>query len=552
MPGILREMLESLKDNRENPQHHPESSTYEHIKIVTERLIKTGDMDLVMAALMHDIGKSSVSEPSEEGNWNSSHGHEQVSSQLVMRYKQWIQDMGANPYVVNEIVKNHMKVKFDAISKKDKDKLERYTIFQKLNQFMNADNMNRKWDLDEGKKNNHLKPVKVNRFVYHVSNPIFRDDILKNGLIPKGKSEAWLSDTNIKGKVIFATNSDNEKDWFDSTYNDDVYRIDTTKIKNKWYEDPNFSPNKEEFTTYNGKQIKLGARNKPNYHIITFENIPLEVIELIRKGTGESLLEGLNLQKKSAEYLNFTHKQIEHRTYVIYVDDQITFINSDGDKTWGKVYHIIRRSDNTIDITVKKFNDDIETIPIENVMTILKDTEPIYEGLNMPSYNPSLKEGDFVRILDIGEEYQSKIFKVNRIKYKNDFTVDDVSWYVVEDVDNPKLTMYLVPDKHKYIKIVGLHEGLNLPKKENDVQFGRVTVHYNILSLDEIPASELQTIEKHNIKRPIHLTYKIDGQEFPQSVNDEKYEEYWDVLKKEFATNIVPYFENRGFHLWTY
>ncbi len=169
-PDIIRNILEGLKDHQENPAYHGESNAYEHIKIVTERLLKTGDMDLVMAAVMHDLGKLSTAEKSDEGPWNSSHGHENVSSQLVMRYKDWIQQMGANPYVVNEIVKNHMKIKFDAISKKDKDKLERYTIFQKLTQFMNADNMNRKWDLDEGLNLPKIKQsgdIKFGRVLVH-------------------------------------------------------------------------------------------------------------------------------------------------------------------------------------------------------------------------------------------------------------------------------------------------------------------------------------------------------------------------------------------------
>lgn len=114
---------------------------------------------------------------------------------------------------------------------------------------------------------NNLRPIKANRFVYHKSNPIFRSEIHKYGLIPKGKSESWLSDTPINEKVIFATNSENENDWFDSTYNDDIYQIDTSNLNNKWFKDPNFHDSN---------------------HIITFENIPLESIKLIYSGDGES------------------------------------------------------------------------------------------------------------------------------------------------------------------------------------------------------------------------------------------------------------------------
>ncbi len=115
--------------------------------------------------------------------------------------------------------------------------------------------------------NSHLVEVKPNRYLYHTSNPIFRDKIAKEGLIPKGKSEAWLSNTKIDGEVIFVVNSNKENYRFDSTYDDDIYIIDTTKIDNKWYNDPNFND---------------------SLHLITFERIPLESIKLIYKGTGES------------------------------------------------------------------------------------------------------------------------------------------------------------------------------------------------------------------------------------------------------------------------
>jgi hypothetical protein len=122
--------------------------------------------------------------------------------------------------------------------------------------------------LNEG--NRRYEEVKPNRYVYHSSNPIFRDKIAKEGLIPKGKSEAWLSDTEIDGEVIFAVNNDNKKDWWDSTYDDDMYRIDTTNLKNKWYVDPNF--------------------DLEDARIITFQKIPVNAIKLIHKGTGESTL----------------------------------------------------------------------------------------------------------------------------------------------------------------------------------------------------------------------------------------------------------------------
>jgi len=133
--------------------------------------------------------------------------------------------------------------------------------------------------------NDRSQEVEPNKYVYHTSNPLFRDKISKEGLIPKGKSEAWLSDTKIDGKVIFAVNSENPEDWWDSTYNDDIYRIDTTKFNNKWYVDPNF--------------------DLEDKRIITFERIPLNSIELIKKGNPEDFLnESVEIKNPSDDEYN--------------------------------------------------------------------------------------------------------------------------------------------------------------------------------------------------------------------------------------------------------
>jgi hypothetical protein len=130
-----------------------------------------------------------------------------------------------------------------------------------------------------------LQGVEPGRYVYHTSNPIFRDMISKKGLIPKGRSEAWLTGTKIDGKVIFAVNSDDPSDWWDSTYDDDIYRIDTSGLNNKWYVDPNF--------------------DLEDKRIITFERIPLDSIELIRKGEPEGFLnESIEIKNPSDDEYN--------------------------------------------------------------------------------------------------------------------------------------------------------------------------------------------------------------------------------------------------------
>ena len=78
-------------------------------------------------------------------------------------------------------------------------------------------------------------------------------------------------------------NSNKEDYRFDSTYDDDIYRIDTTKLNNKWYNDPNFDDD--------------------GLHLITFDKIPLNAIKLIYKGSF-TLDESINIQNPQADEYN--------------------------------------------------------------------------------------------------------------------------------------------------------------------------------------------------------------------------------------------------------
>lgn len=118
---------------------------------------------------------------------------------------------------------------------------------------------------------NHLKPVSVWRILFHMSNPFFRDSIKNKWLIPQWKSDAWLSDTNIEWSVIFLSNHENPLNWFDSGYDDDIYKIDTSNLDNVWYEDPNFSD-----------------QDNSSSYVITFSPIPYTSIELVYAWTGDN------------------------------------------------------------------------------------------------------------------------------------------------------------------------------------------------------------------------------------------------------------------------
>ena len=121
------------------------------------------------------------------------------------------------------------------------------------------------------------KEVIPNKIIVHKSNPMFRDDIMENGLkVRVGEcyqiyvNREQRDPNKIKCKpVIFATNSTKKMDLFDSTYDDDIWEINTGMIPNvKWYIDRHY-----------------GSESK---HIVTYQDIPREAITLIYEGTGDS------------------------------------------------------------------------------------------------------------------------------------------------------------------------------------------------------------------------------------------------------------------------
>ncbi|HRW22759.1 MAG TPA: hypothetical protein P5509_12375 [Bacteroidales bacterium] len=123
--------------------------------------------------------------------------------------------------------------------------------------------------LNEAKKL-HGKVVKPKNVVFHTGNPMFRDKILKMGLVPQiGDSyRMHYEDNGVKPiPAIFAVNVGSIKDVYDSTYDDDIWEIDTKKANVKWFKD-----------------IHIYS----DVAILTFETIPPNALKLVKKGTGKS------------------------------------------------------------------------------------------------------------------------------------------------------------------------------------------------------------------------------------------------------------------------
>lgn len=113
-------------------------------------------------------------------------------------------------------------------------------------------------------KGNEYEPKK---FVVHKSNPVWRKDIQLTGLqVSVGDCyQGYVGGDEECQEAIFATDSLKEKDMFDSTYDDDIWLIDTECAGVTWYKDKHFE----------GGDYK--------YHIVTFKNISSDCIKLLRE-----------------------------------------------------------------------------------------------------------------------------------------------------------------------------------------------------------------------------------------------------------------------------
>lgn len=116
-----------------------------------------------------------------------------------------------------------------------------------------------------------VAPEDIPEYVYHVSNPYFRDSISKSGIKPSvGDSYKLHWEDRLPADklppLVFLCCTDS----YDSSYDDDRYRIHTTNLnKNDFVYDPDVNLGATEWICYKG-------------------NIPLDSIELIYEGSGES------------------------------------------------------------------------------------------------------------------------------------------------------------------------------------------------------------------------------------------------------------------------
>jgi len=123
-PQGLKDEIDASRLIEKSEKWHPEGNVYTHTRLVTNRLYnKYHDPNLTISGLLHDLGKVRTTNYDEEKESWTAHGHEDDSVKISKSYREWIEEMGANPKIVEFIIKNHMRIKY----------LDEFRLPQKVN-----------------------------------------------------------------------------------------------------------------------------------------------------------------------------------------------------------------------------------------------------------------------------------------------------------------------------------------------------------------------------------------------------------------------------------
>jgi putative nucleotidyltransferase with HDIG domain len=136
LPSDLKKRVYNLKNYDQRRDAHPEGNVLKHTIAVTNRALKTGDIDFALSALFHDIGKDETAGIHPKKGHITHYGHEHVSAKLVKKYGKWLKSMGGNVLDIYGIVKQHMRMKvFDKVRWESQEKMKKFRAFGKLKKF---------------------------------------------------------------------------------------------------------------------------------------------------------------------------------------------------------------------------------------------------------------------------------------------------------------------------------------------------------------------------------------------------------------------------------
>jgi hypothetical protein len=137
---LPRDIVEALKNAKQNPDFHPEGNAYNHTKQVFN-LVKRYGKDLAITAVFHDLGKIDTSAVGPDGKIHC-YKHDKYSMEYLDKY------LHLFPYenkdLIYYIVQNHMRVRhYEEMRTGKKKNLDTHAFYVALRNFENADNEGR-------------------------------------------------------------------------------------------------------------------------------------------------------------------------------------------------------------------------------------------------------------------------------------------------------------------------------------------------------------------------------------------------------------------------
>jgi len=149
-PSEIQDYIDRCEETLQGSYWHPEGNVKLHINIVFNRAKRTGDINLMLAAIFHDLGKADVTikHPTIPDKW-SAQTHEKISEELVTRHSDWIEELGGDPEIVQYIVSKHMRIKdIDVMRSRKRVAFQEEKYFDILQKFADFDNMRNDYTKD--------------------------------------------------------------------------------------------------------------------------------------------------------------------------------------------------------------------------------------------------------------------------------------------------------------------------------------------------------------------------------------------------------------------
>jgi hypothetical protein len=142
-PIEIKDYIDRCDKTPQSPFWHPEGHAGIHIRMVYDAASKSGDIDQMITAFFHDLGKADKTKPHPKHPGElTSISHELVSADLVKKYKNWIEDLGANYEKILYLVSQHMRIHiFNEMTEKKKAFMANHIWFDDLLQFSEYDKM---------------------------------------------------------------------------------------------------------------------------------------------------------------------------------------------------------------------------------------------------------------------------------------------------------------------------------------------------------------------------------------------------------------------------